>query len=98
MTEQTEHPAHQHVEDERVINVTPSLDGSATLAEAAMTAHGYAAELKRLHDEGFLLRTPIEGGQATAYKPEGENPNIIGVHEHDHEHGHGHDEHADFGI
>jgi hypothetical protein len=83
MTEETE---HQHAEDVRVINTTPSLDGAVTLSEAASMAHGYAAELKRLHDEGFLLRAPIEDGQAVAYKPEGENQNILGVHDHDHDH------------
>jgi hypothetical protein len=95
MTEQTE---HQHAEDERVINVTPSLDGATTLSEAAMTAHGYAAELKRLHDEGFLLREPIEDGQAVAYKPPGENQNILGTHLHDHDHEHGGDAHAYDGV
>jgi len=79
-------------EDARVINTTTAIDGATTLSEAAMMAHGYAAELKRLHDEGFLLREPILDGQATAYKPEGENQNILGVH--DHEHGHDH-EHSD---
>lgn len=83
MTEQTD---HQHAEDVRIINAMTCVDGAVTLSEAASMAHGYAAELKRLHDEGFLLREPILDGQATAYKPEGENPNILGVHDHDHSH------------
>ena len=85
---------HQHVEDVRIINALTCVDGAVTLSEAASLAHGYAAELKRLHDEGFLLREPILDGQAVAYKPEGENPNILGVHDALH-HEHGPDETAD---
>lgn len=93
MTEQTE---HRHDEEERVINARSVIDGATTLAEAAMQAHGFAAEMRRLHDEGFLLREPVADDQAVAYKPPGENPNIIGEHHHVHEHAH--DDHADFGI
>jgi hypothetical protein len=85
MTEQTNQPA---AEEEREINVTTAIDGATSLSEAASLAHGHAAELRRLHDEGFVLRGPITDGKGTAYKPEGENPNLVGDHAHLHQHEH----------
>jgi len=90
MTDQTAQP-EQQAEEDREINATLAIDGATSLSEAASLAHGYAAELRRLHDEGYLLRGPVTDGQGSAYKPTGENVNLVGDHAHLHQHDQAHE-------
>jgi len=91
MSDQTSQPIEATAVEEREIDATTVIDGATSLSEAASLAHGYAAELRRLHDEGYLLRGPIKDGKGAAYKSEGENPNLVGDHAHLHQHEHAHE-------
>ena len=60
------------IEDEMVdesIRAKWTIDGAATLAEAAGKARAFADRLQRLHDEGYLLRGPVEDDYGFIYKP-----------------------------
>lgn len=56
-------------EDDGTIRAKWTIDGAATLAEAAQKAREFAAELQKLHDEGFVLRQPVEDDYGFYYKP-----------------------------
>lgn len=49
-----------------------SLDGAATLAEAARFARRFAHELQSLHEAGYVLREPIRDDYGFYYHPDGE--------------------------
>jgi hypothetical protein len=58
------------IEEDEIIRAKGVLDGSATLAEAAGKVREFADELQRLHDEGHVLREPVEDDYAIYYKAE----------------------------
>jgi hypothetical protein len=47
-----------------------TIDGAATLAEAAVKAREFADHLQALHDGGYVLRQPVEDDYAFYFKPE----------------------------
>jgi hypothetical protein len=49
-----------------------SIDGARTLAEAAEKSRAFADRLQALHDEGYVLRRPVEDDHAFYYKPDQE--------------------------
>lgn len=46
------------------------MDGAATLAEAAAFARTFADDLQALHEQGYVLRRPVEDDYAYYYKPD----------------------------
>jgi hypothetical protein len=46
------------------------LDGATTLAEAADRARAFADALQVMHDQGYLLRNPIEDDYGFIYLPD----------------------------
>jgi hypothetical protein len=54
---------------DEIIRAKWRIDGAATLAEAAQMALGFAAYLQKLHDDGYVLRYPVEDDYAYYYKP-----------------------------
>jgi hypothetical protein len=56
-------------EDDGIVRAKWTIDGAATLAEAAQKAREFAGELQRLHDEGNVLREPIADDYGMYYKP-----------------------------
>jgi hypothetical protein len=46
------------------------MDGATTLAEAAAYARAFADDLQALHEQGYVLRQPVEDDYAFYYMPE----------------------------
>lgn len=47
-----------------------TIDGATTLAEAAEKARDFSIYLQSLHDEGWVLRNPIDDDYGFYYKPD----------------------------
>lgn len=54
---------------EESIRAKGVMDGSTSLAEAAEKARAFADGLQRLHDEGYVLREPVEDDYGFYCKP-----------------------------
>lgn len=57
------------VQEDETVRAKWAIDGATTLAEAAAKARAFADELQRLHDEGYVLREPVEDDYGFYYKP-----------------------------
>ena len=56
-------------DEDNTVRAKWTIDGAATLAEAAQMARGFADGLQRLHDEGYVLRQPVSDDYGFYYKP-----------------------------
>lgn len=57
------------LKEDETIRAKWMIDGAATLAEAAAKARAFADDLQRLHDEGYVLREPVDDDYGFYYKP-----------------------------
>lgn len=57
-------------EGDDLVRAKWTIDGATTLAEAAQMARAFAGSLQKLHDEGYVLREPVEDDYGSYYKPE----------------------------
>jgi hypothetical protein len=57
------------VQEDELLRAKGILDGATTLAEAATMAGSFAMYLQGLHDEGYVLREPVDDDYCSYYKP-----------------------------
>jgi hypothetical protein len=57
---------------DEIVRAKWTIDGAATLVEAAQKAREFADFLQGLHDEGYVLREPVADDYGFYYKPEAE--------------------------
>jgi beta-lactamase class A len=55
-------------DDDETLRAKGIIDGATTLAEAAEMVRAFAAELQKLHGEGYVLREPVEDDYVFYYK------------------------------
>jgi hypothetical protein len=55
--------------EDNAVRAKWTIDGAKTLAEAAQKAREFADFLQGLHDEGYVLRSEIDGDYGFYYKP-----------------------------
>jgi hypothetical protein len=56
--------------DDEIVRAKWTIDGAATLAEAAQKAHAFGDWLQSLHDEGYVLSQPVSDDYGFYSKPE----------------------------
>jgi hypothetical protein len=55
---------------DEIIRAKWTIDGATTLTEAAKMLRKFADRLQSLHDDGYVLRQPVEDDYGFYYKPE----------------------------
>ena len=62
-------PGSEEGPEDETVRAKWTIDGATTLAEAAEKACAFAARLQGLHDQGYVLRQPIDDDYGFYYKP-----------------------------
>jgi len=60
----------EEFEEDLILRAKWTIDGADTLAQAAEQLRAFAAELDKLSNEGWLLRSIIDGDYGFAYHPD----------------------------
>jgi hypothetical protein len=59
--------------NDEIVRAKWTIDGANTLAEAACMAKEFSQYLQMLHDQGYVLRSPIDDDYGFYYKPNEES-------------------------
>jgi hypothetical protein len=68
INENDEYDEEDEENTDEIVRAKWTIDGAKTLAEAADMAHEFGIYLQTLHDQGYVLRQPIEDDYGFYYK------------------------------